>query len=272
MKWIRAHKFLTGISLTAVVLCLVIVISFLNKGSTGIIGRQIENAVVFIQKPVALLSYEVRDGLFRLRGLIAENEALREENAKLKEEISKIRLTENDLNELRELAGVLDYDISSFDNKAIAANVISLDGTNWFNIFTIDKGTDDGIYADAIVVNGDGLIGTVMDAGKSWAKVISVIDETKKVSFTVFRDLELVGILEGDGNGGLSGYMLDNQAGVIVDDILITSGIGTQPMYPRGITIGKVTSVNYNADTQLKTITIEPSVKFGNLRKVAVLI
>jgi rod shape-determining protein MreC len=272
MKWIKAHKLLAGITCTALVLCLVIVLSFLNKGNIGVIGRQIENFTALIQKPIAAVSYEVRDGIFRLRSLIAENEELKDENARLRSEINSIMLRERDLEELRKLADVLDYDIEAYDYKIIAANVISIDGTNWFNIFTIDKGTDDGIYADAIVVNGDGLIGTVIDVGKSWAKIISVIDEAKKVSFIVFRDPDLIGILEGDGNGGLSGYMLDNQAGIIVGDILITSGIGMQPMYPRGITIGRVTSVNYNTDTQLKTITIEPSVKFGNLRKVAVLI
>ena len=272
MKWIKAHKFLAGVTFTAVALCLLIVISFLNRGSTGFIGRQIEYVTALIQKPIAYVSYEVRDGIFRIRGLIAENDELREENARLKSEISKIMLTERDLEELRELAGVLDYDIEAYDYKAVAANIISIDGTNWFNVFTIDRGTNDGVFKNAIVVNGDGLIGTVMEVGSTWAKVISVIDETNKVSFIVFRDPNLIGILQGDGNGGLTGFMLDNQAGIIEGDTLITSGIGMEPMYPRGIDIGKVTSVNYNTDTQLKTVTIEPSVGFGYLRKVAVLI
>ena len=272
MKWIKAHKLLTGISCTVLVLCLLIVLSYLNKGSSGILGRQIENVTAFIQRPIALISYEVRDGIFRLRGLIAENDALKEENAKLKSELNRMMLLQKDLNELRELTGILDYDITAYDYKSVAANIISIDGTNWFNIFTIDRGTDDGIYIDAIVVNGDGLVGTVIDAGRNWSKVISVIDETTKVGFLVFRDPDIIGVLQGDGAGGLFGYLLDPQAGIIVGDTLITSGIGMEPMYPRGIEIGKVTSFNYDTDTQLKTVTIEPSVKFGFLRKVAVLI
>jgi rod shape-determining protein MreC len=46
-----------------------------------------------------------------------------------------------------------------------------------------------------VVINGDGLIGRVLDVGSNWAKVISVIDESNSVSFKVFRDLKLLGIL-----------------------------------------------------------------------------
>jgi len=272
MKWIKAHKFLTGIICTVLILCLIIVLSFLSRGSTTLVGRQIERATAFVQKPISQAVYGVRDGLFRFREVFEQNEELREENARLKREIISIRLMERDLQELRELAEILNYENMSYEQNMTTANVISLDGTNWFNIFTIDKGTNDGVYKDSVVINGDGLIGTVMEAGSSWSKVISIIDETNKVSFIVLRDPDLVGIMQGDGNGKLEGFMLDNQAGVTVGDTLLTSGIGMEPMYPKGIEIGRVTSVEYNADTQLKTVTIEPSVEFGNLRKVAVIL
>ena len=49
----------------------------------------------------------------------------------------------------------------------------------------------------------------------------------------------------------------------------MTTGIG---MYPEGIEIGRTTGVNYNSDTQLMTVTVEPAVNFKNLRKVMVLL
>ena len=272
MKWIKAHKFLAGIICVVLILCIIIVLSFLTKGSTGFVGKQIEKVTAFIQKPIALASYYIRDEIIGFKNIIAEYEELKNENAALRSEINKIRLTKKDLEELRELAGVFKYDLTTYDHKIVTANVISLDGSNWFNVFTIDKGLDDGIYKDATVINGDGLIGTVMDVGKNQSKVISIIDETNKVSFIILRDPDMVGILQGDGTGELFGFMLDNQAGIIEGDILVTSGMGMNPMYPKGIDIGKVKTVHYNTDTQLKTITIEPTVKFKNLRKVAVII
>jgi rod shape-determining protein MreC len=81
--------------------------------------------------------------------------------------------------------------------------------------------------------------------------------------------MQLLGILSGDGQGGLAGYMLDPDGSVIAGDILVTSGMG---MYPEGIVIGKVSEVTWNNDTLLKTVAIEPGVYFKNLQKVTVII
>ena len=85
----------------------------------------------------------------------------------------------------------------------------------------------------------------------------------------VSRDTEILGILSGDGRGGLDGYVLDADSGIIEGDVLLSSGMG---MYPSGIEIGTVTAVNYNSDTQLKMITVKPSVNFRGILKVAVII
>ena len=269
MRWIRAHKFLACIFGTVFVLCVLIVLSYLSEGSTSPIGRQIERATAFVQRPAALAAFEIRDGVFMFRHVLEENEELRQENAELRAELNANRLTERDLAELRELANILNHDIMSYIHRVVTATIISFDGTNWFNVFTIDRGTDDGVYTNAVVINGDGLVGIVLEAGRSSSKVIGLIDTTTRVSFIVARDPDLIGILYGDGSGALEGMMLGDHAGVVVGDVLLTSGMA---MFPRGIEIGRVTSVSYNMDTMLKTVTVEPSVSFGTLRKVAVIL
>ncbi|MDD3168092.1 MAG: rod shape-determining protein MreC, partial [Eubacteriales bacterium] len=184
-------------------------------------------------------------------------------------EIIQIKLTEAELAELQNLSNILGYENVTPYYNYVTADVVAMDGSNWFNLFTINAGTKDGLYKDAVVINGDGLIGRVLEVGSDWAKVISVIDESNSVSFKVFRDMQLLGILSGDGKGSLKGYMIDTEAAVIEGDILITSGIG---MYPEGIPIGKVKKVEWNNDTLLKTVTIEPSAYFKNLHRVTVLV
>lgn len=79
----------------------------------------------------------------------------------------------------------------------MTADVIAVDGSNLFNIFTINVGKNDGISAGSIVVNEDGLVGKVVTVGKSWSKVLGIVDASDSVSFTLLRDPEVIGVLSG---------------------------------------------------------------------------
>ena len=143
------------------------------------------------------------------------------------------------------------------------------DGSNIFNVFTINAGKDDGVTPGSIVVNEDGLVGKVVTVGKTWSKVLGIVDANDSVSFTLLRDPEVVGVLSGDGEGGMSGYLFDEEKSLNKGDILITSGMS---LYPAGITIGKVSSVVYDESSREKRINVEPQVNFRAIRMVTVLV
>ncbi|MEL7658798.1 MAG: rod shape-determining protein MreC [Bacillota bacterium] len=272
MNWLREHKILTVILSIFFILIIIIVVSYSNIGNSTAVGRGVQRVVALVQEPVSDAGNGVKTGIkgiFQFRTIMKENEELKDEISDLNRQIIQSKLTEAELTELRNLSNILGYDNVAANYNYVTADVVAMDGSNWFNLFTINAGSEDGIYKDAVVINGDGLIGRILEVGPDWAKVISVIDESNSVSFKVFRDMQLLGILSGDGVGGLEGYMIDPEAAVIEGDILITSGMG---MYPEGIPIGKVKKVEWNNDTLLKTITIEPSAYFKNLQKVTVLV
>ena len=112
-------------------------------------------------------------------------------------------------------------------------------------------------------------MGKVSDAGEGWAKVASIIDSGNKVSFKLSRDGGQLGIVTGNSQGYISGYMLDEESTVVEGDILLTSGMGT---YPEGLEIGNVRTVVNNSNTLIKEITVEPSVDLNSLRKVSVIL
>jgi rod shape-determining protein MreC len=272
MNWLKEHKVLTVILSVFFILIIVVVISYSNIGNSTVLGRSVNKVIALIQGPVSSAGNGVKTGvygIFQFRSILAENEKLKDQIADLNREIIQIKLTEAELAELQNLSNILGYENVTPYYNYVTADVVAMDGSNWFNLFTINAGTEDGLYKDAVVINGDGLIGRVLEVGSDWAKVISVIDESNSVSFKVFRDMQLLGILSGDGKGSLKGYMIDTEAAVIEGDVLITSGIG---MYPEGIPIGKVKKVEWNNDTLLKTVTIDPSAYFKNLQKVTVLV
>lgn len=272
MKWFREHVRITFLLIVVVALASVTVASFLHQGDDSWLGRQVNRTTSFLQEPVQAAGNGLGDtvrGLFRFRSILRENETLVQENEDLRKQLIDQALTQQDLFDLQELSAALSYVNPQEYLDTIAATIIATDESHWYKIFTINVGTKQGVHENAIVINGDGLVGRILEVGPTWAKVISIVDEANNVSFQVFRDLNLLGILAGDGSGNLTGYMLDEEADVIEGDVLITSGL---ELYPRGIPVGKVSKVTWDQDALLRTVIVEPAVNFANLRKVNVIV
>ncbi len=272
MKWYREHLKATIIFAVFLLLISVITASYINRGNNSWLGRQAERLIVFVQEPLTYAGDGVAStlkGIFQHRRIMAENEMLKEENSKLRQEVINQTLSQEELAELKRLSQLMHYESPSYGFNYVAATVIAMDSSRWDRVFTINEGYKKGINKDDIVINSDGLVGRIFELGPDWAKVISIIDENNKVSFQVFRDSGLLGIVKGDGKGSLSGYMLDAEVSVIEGDVLITSGM---ELYPQGIPIGKINRVKSDEDALLETIDVEPAVNFSAIKKVAVIV
>lgn len=271
LNWFKRHKLLMLIAAIVLAICVIISISYI-RGDLGIFSRGIQSANAAVQRPFSSAVNGAESGLrgiFRFKAVVRENDELKDRISELEKEIIEKELQRQELEELRELARVLNYDAVLQGMTPVTADIVAMDNSDYFNIFTINRGTESGISKDCIVVTGKGLVGRILECGNGYAKVITVIDEVSKISFQTLRDMSIMGIVEGDGNGNLVGYTLDADLEIIEGDVLITSGIG---MFSEGIEIGTVTSITYNQDTQLKTIEVEPTVSFKSLKKVTVLI
>ena len=272
MNWIREH--IKPVVFTIVIICLVaiIVISSYNQGSVSAAGEAVQTAASVAEEPLTEASSGIKGfftGIFGFRSIQRENYELRKEIQSLNEQLTEAQLDEQKLAQLRELSQSLNY--ASYDDsyKKVTADVIATDGSNIFNIFTINAGKDDGVSAGSVVVNEDGLVGKVVTVGSGWSKVLGIVDANDSVSFTLMRDPEVIGVLSGDGEGGLSGYLFDEEKSLNSGDILITSGMS---LYPAGITIGKVESVEYDESSKEKRIYVEPQVNFKAIKMVTVLV
>lgn len=272
MKWIREHKLISCLVAILLILVIIFVVTMVsgseNSGVTGAINK----GMSYISKPFSAVTNAIRNtvsGMFSYKQLQEEIETLTEENEALRLDLAEAALKQSELEELRNLSQLLNYDYTEEEFEVITANVTSMDGSNWTNIFTIDKGTEAGIEVDSVVISGDGLVGKVSQAGEGWAKVVSIIDDGSSVSFVVARDRDLLGVVSGNVQGSINGYMLDGDATIAEGDIIITSGMGT---YPEGLEIGNIKSITYNSDTLLKEITVEPAVDFKSLKKVSVIL
>lgn len=269
MRWLREHKIASLLIAALLIAAILLGITF-TAGSrgTGIFGR----IYTTIEKPMTRLGAAIKKnvtGLFSYRDLMAENEDLKEENSKLREQINQLTLSANELKALEDLSKALNYDFIKGETDIVTADVVSLDGVNWTNAFTIDRGSESGIAADDIVIAGEGLIGRVSETGKGWSKVIPIIDESSHISFSLNSNRNILGIIKGAENGELTGYMLDSSSDINEGELIVTSGMGK---YPAGICIGRVSSAVYDSDRQLMEIKVKPLVDFASLAKVSVIL
>ena len=270
MNWFREHRLLTVISGIILALCLVIVVSFLSVGGSSFLGNKTHSIVHVIQHPLSFITGGVKNtvaGIFKYDEVKNENEQLKEKLRKAEETNKDLLLTKDELRQLKDLSRSLSFDPYKNRKQAVAARITEIDNSNPYIVFTVDAGTEDGVSKDDIVVDGKGLIGKVLDTGKHWSKVVSVLSETNNISFKSLRKTSVMGVLAGDGKKILKGYVMKKEAPIIKGDILVTSGIG---VYPEGIKIGKVSSVDYDEDRQLKVVEVQPTVEFETLQKVTI--
>lgn len=265
----RKKKIVTICAAAAILIAAAIF--FKAAGSSYGIKGTIQNASAMVTKPVSRAIQGIRDGfrgIFRFKKVIAENESLKQEIQELRLEQSELELTRNEKEELDELRRFFQCE-GLAERTAVAADVTALDYTGQQGVIIIDKGSEDGMEAGCCVVSGDGLVGRITQVSERSAKVASLLAEKSKVSFQVKGKKKKTGVVESDGRGGLTGYVLEAKGTVKEGDELLTSGIGT---YPEALNIGEVEKVEKKNGTQMLTIQVAPAVSFSSLKKVAVIL
>lgn len=257
MRLKKLHIKIAGIAAVAV-----IIIVLLASGSIGAVLNAAVRPIAYVKSSVGNAIY----GIFNYKAIQKENEDLKNTVKKLTKKQSDEAFKKDDISKLEQLSSALNYKKRK-DVKPVTANVLTFDNAKGRKILTIDRGRESGISEGDTVESIEGLVGKVSSAGYGFSKVTPIVDSNDKVSFKVFRDLKIAGVISGSENGKLNGYVIDDKMGIIKGDLLLTTGLGK---YPRGISIGTVEYVNYDRDLKEKTIRVKPSVKFMGLDMVVV--
>lgn len=209
------------------------------------------------------------DTLKEISDLQAENDRLKSENDELKSENVILSQQQNELERLRELYKL--DDIYS-DYPKVAARVIGKETSNWFTVFTIDKGSEDGLKVDMNVIADGGLVGRITYVGKNYAKVTSIINDGSNVSakFATTSDICIVsGDLQLMNKGLIKVSNINVNADVNEGDMLLTSYISDK--FVPGILIGYVTNITDDSNRLTKSGYVMPVVDFAHLEEVLVI-
>ncbi|MBE5801485.1 MAG: rod shape-determining protein MreC [Clostridiales bacterium] len=203
---------------------------------------------------------------------------------------SRLELEYNNLRQENEqlvyramLADELQYRLSVYENlydeisvnesmNPLVATVIGRESGNYFSVFTINKGSDDGVQ-DFMAVTMDGaLVGYTYNVTPATSLVRTIIDSEASIAGLISstRDQGTVrGTLGVDGSAMCRMYYLPEDHLPRPGDMVVTSGVGMS--FPKGIPIGKVKESTRGMESNKQYIVVEPQADFQHVEYVIVL-
>jgi rod shape-determining protein MreC len=152
--------------------------------------------------------------------------------------------------------------------QTVGADVIGGGVTPDVRTVTIDKGSRDGLHEDMAVLSAAGVVGRVTIAGAHASEVQLLVDRNAAAAALVARTRE-EGVVVGTGENLLRMDYVASSADVQRGDDILTAGI--DGIYPKGLVIGKVESVEKAAGSY-KAIRVRPAVAFSALEEVLVVV
>jgi rod shape-determining protein MreC len=207
----------------------------------------------------------------------SENERLKEQLAELQQRWVQNMTAAQENVELRKM---LEYRAGrTFPGgyEQVGAQVISFKGNEFQDDLVISAGRDDGIRLYDPVVDSSGyLVGNISRTTPVSARVTLLTDSSFAVSG---RDVQTgtVGLVSHGQSAGRSLIfdLVPKDKVVRRRDLIATAGRGSgelQSLYPRGIYIGTVTSVNQTDVDIYQRVQVAPLADFSSLNSVLVLV
>ena len=192
-----------------------------------------------------------------LSELQAENDQLRARNVELEEDAESAQRLQ-DLLDLRDANNL----------QSTAARIISGSTDSWSSTVTIDKGTSSGLTAGMPVTSSSGIVGQIISCSASTSVVRLLTDENSSIS-AMIQSSRAQGMLDGSATGEVTLTLVRTNQQVSVGDTVVTSGLGG--VFPKGLAIGQVTSVENNPGSLYLDIVVELFAKAETAEEVLVI-
>ena len=207
--------------------------------------------------------------MFEYESLLAENQQLKEQLAKMEEDARRADAMSRENDRLR---AMLEFTQLNPEYDFAEGYIISWSSNDWSNTFTINRGSDADIAPGmcAITANGE-LVGLVEEVGANYAVIKSVLDSSLEISATIASS-GYNGMVKGGYASGLDGYLrmnyLPSSSTIRNNDQVVTTG---STVYPRDLILGYVVDAGFDASGVAKYALLEPAANISNLEQVFIL-
>ena len=262
------------VSTIIVIIAVVLLLSFISLFFPKV--TEPSNTIVYyVTYPFQTLGNSIK-GRFDRGGLSAEEAAaLRAEIATLRTDLAAAQreARENAIyrEENEQYRGLLALKQAYRQLDIEAAYVTGWQEGSYAAVFTIRKGSKDGLVKNMPVITDEGLVGYLSFVSYEYSEVTTLIDTTSVVGAHLFRTGDIA-VCEGDfelmKDGNLKLSYLAKTTEVQPGDIVETSGSGE--IYPKGLVIGTVVEILPEEHGLSNYAVIEPTVNLKKLSQVFV--
>jgi rod shape-determining protein MreC len=146
------------------------------------------------------------------------------------------------------------------------AEIMSVDANPYSHSLVIDIGTQEGVVDGQALIDADGVVGQVIEAGLMTSQAMLISDTDHALPVEVNRN-GLRTIVVGTGKiDQLKLPFVVNNADIQVGDLLVTSGLGGA--FPSGYPVAIVESVTRIPQEPYADVTARPSASLGQVREV----
>ena len=245
-----------------VVLCMYLIVRYNTYQGAAFFNSANKNVGQELEYPRCITDY------FRLTSV---NNTLARENAELRRELMQYRVQEEaDSTAALDTTLYVASDTSHIAPYALhAGRVINNSVRRMNNYLTLAIGSADGVEPGMGVISPDGVVGRVKTVSEHYATVTSVLHSQMLVSAKIKKD-DTFGTIRWTG-GDYRTAMLDYiplHVHPEEGDTVVTSGFNT--VFPEGIPVGTIASVEKEQDKSFYTIKVRLAVDFAQLSYVYV--
>lgn len=195
--------------------------------------------------------------------LIKENEELRAELEKYRQDSARAELEGAENDWLREQLGFAD---SLSEYSLQDASVTGRSSNSYSVTYTLNRGSECGIEVNMAVITPSGVAGYIKEVGLGWSRAVAITDPTSAIGAHTASGV--YGTVEGSVDYRTDGYCVMNSSatGLDVGSMLYSTGYGN--IYPEGLPVGKIIELKKDKYSHVTTYVIEPSVEFDSLTRV----
>lgn len=200
-----------------------------------------------------------------LIGVKAENDAMSQRLATLESMNSKLLEYKSENERLKGMLNALE----EHKFQAITASVIGYDSTSFAGTVVLDRGSNHGVSIEMPVAQTDNVVGQIIAVSPNTSKALLITDPTSAVD-AIVQDSRVRGTVKGIRLARICelNYILPDDQ-VRVGDRLITSGM--DQIFPKGLLIGIVSSVDKDERSMFQKIMLKTSVDFKRLEEVLII-